>query len=51
MILMAVATLAFVAWLIGRRWLRIIAVCALLFWFGGAVLDGYQQAEREAVIQ
>lgn len=48
MIIMAVATLVFIAWLIGRRWLRIIAVCALVLWIGQSVVIGYQEAGARA---
>jgi len=47
MMFLAVAVLVFVGWLIGRRWLRIMAVCALLWVVGDAVIVGYQEAERE----
>ena len=40
----AVGVLGFVGWLIGRRGLRIMAVCALLWFVGGAVVQGYQDA-------
>lgn len=46
--LLTVAGLVFAGWLIGRRWLRIIVAVALVFWIGGAVIEGYQQAEAEA---
>ncbi len=34
----------FVCWLIGRRWLRIIVACALLYVVGASVVVGYQEA-------
>ena len=44
MMFLAVGVLVFIGWLIGRRWLRIIVVCALFWFVGGAVVQGYQDA-------
>ncbi len=51
MMFLVVAVLVFIGWLIGRRWLRIIVVCALLYVLAGPVIEGYQQARAEAVLQ
>ncbi len=41
-----IGALVFVGWLIGRRWLRIIAVCVLLWIVGGGVIAGYNSAQH-----
>ncbi len=51
MIALLIAVLIFVGWLIGRRGLRIMAVVALVCWLGAAVIEGYQDAEKGAVIE
>ncbi len=40
--------LVFVGWLIGRRWLRIIAVCVLLYLIVPPFIEGWQEASARA---